>query len=133
MLDLIQLQSPTLMELLSPRLRSLIEETANVVKYQDGQMIHARGAQNIGLSIVKSGSAQIGIMGLDGKFIIVGQLRPGESFGEFTLYTDLPRTHDVSAAGETEIFQLQERDFRRLEAKYPELASALLRSSLMRN
>ena len=131
--DLIQLKSPTLMDLIPPEIQLAISQSANLVKYSDGQLIHSRGSSNRGLSIVQSGAAQIGVMGVDGKFVIVGRLRPGESFGEFTLYTELPRTHDVSAAGVTEILQISESQFLRLEKRFPQLTLAILKSSLTRN
>lgn len=132
MSDLLQLNSPAFLNLLSPELADQICAAANIVKYTDGQLIHSRGEAKPGLSIVRSGAAHVGVYGSDGTFVMTGLLGPGECFGEFTLFTDLPRTHDVSAAGNTEIYQLSEPAFRRIYRQHPELSHIMMSASLMR-
>lgn len=118
---------------IGPELTQKIARTSSVVSYSDGQLIHSRGAQKPGLSIVKSGSVNVGILGLDGKFIPIAVLGNGECFGEFTLFADLPRTHDILASGPTVLYQLSNRQFDRLSTDSPEIIRALLKITLMRN
>ena len=102
------------------------------MKYSDGQLIHTRGALKPGLSIVHKGAAHVGVNGIDGTFVMVAALGPGECFGESTLFTELPRTHDVSSIGESEIHQLSQPLFDLLYQREPAISRALLKTTLMR-
>jgi CRP-like cAMP-binding protein len=123
----------TLFSLLSTRVKNKIIDRANLARYQAGQLIHNRGERKPGLSIVKSGSVQVGVNGSDGTFVMVAQLGVGQCFGEFTIFTDLPRTHDISAITQTEIYQISHDDFLKLYRQEEELSAALLRVTLLRN
>ena len=120
------------MDLLSPRQTAEIAKAATLQRYNDGRLIHSRGDDKPGLSIVKSGAAHAGVYGADGSFVMTSILGPGQTFGEFTLYADLPRTHDISAIGPTEIYQIAGAKFAKLTARDPEIAIALLKASLTR-
>lgn len=133
MLDLLERNSPALMQLISPALAEELHKASVTVKYDDGQSIHSRGDNKPGVSIVKSGAARIGTLGMDGSFITVSVLGVGQSFGEHTLFADLPRTHDVSAVGPTEIDQIPGPVFMRLFDEQRELAPALLKTALARS
>lgn len=102
------------------------------MKYSDGQLIHMRGDLKPGLSIVRTGAAHVGVNGIDGTFVMVAALGPGECFGEFTLFTELPRTHDISSIGETEVYQLSKLKFDRLYDREPSISRALLKTTLIR-
>ncbi|MEO0452243.1 MAG: Crp/Fnr family transcriptional regulator [Pseudomonadota bacterium] len=120
------------MDLLSADVRELVAKAGSVVRYQDKQLIHSRGDQKPGISIVVSGAVQVGVFGSDGTFVITSHLGPGQTFGEFTLFADLPRTHDISATGETEINQITAGVFLRLYDEQPQVSRALLTTSLVR-
>lgn len=126
-------RSPALFDNLSPPLLGKLIAAANVVRYGDGQMIHSRGDMTPGLSVIRTGSAHVGIYGADGSFIMTTILEPGDSFGEVTLFTDLARTHDLAAAGDTEIYMLSAPRFHRLAEAEPELLRALLTCALVRS
>lgn len=132
MLDLLKISVAPFLELLSEPVADRIRLASTLVKYADGQLIHSRGAQKPGLSIIASGSARMGIYGIDGSFVITATLGIGETFGEFTLFTDLPRTHDVFAEGKTEIYQLSGNSFNTIYEQEPEIARALLKTTLSR-
>ena len=102
------------------------------MKYSDDQLIHTRGALKPGLSIVRQGAAHVGVNGIDGTFVMVAALGPGECFGEFTLFTELPRTHDISSIGESEIYQLSKTKFETLYQRHPSISHALLKTTLTR-
>jgi len=132
MIDLLTVGVAPFLELLSEPVADRIRLESRLVRYTDGQLIHSRGAQKPGLSIVASGSACIGIYGIDGSFVITANLGVGETFGEFTLFTDLPRTHDVFATGTAEIYQLSSKSFNAIYDQEPEIAKALLKKTLSR-
>ena len=56
----------------------------------------------------------------------------GECFGEFTLFTDLPRTHDISSIGESQIYQISKSKFDALNEREASISRALLKTTLTR-
>jgi len=125
--------STNLFNTLGPKLNHKLTQSARVVKYNQDELIHHRGVIKPGLSIVKSGAVRVGINGLDGTFIQAAILGVGECFGEFTLFTDLPRTHDISAIEATEVYQISKTRFNSLSKNEPDIIQALLSISLLRN
>ena len=121
------------MDLLSEPVRGAVAKAGTIVRYQDGQLIHNRGDQKPGISIVVSGAVQVGIFGADGSFVMTSHLGVGQTFGEFTLFADLPRTHDITASGETEINQITAPAFHKLYDAQPEISRALLTTTLVRS
>ncbi len=101
-------------------------------KFRDGQLVHSRGDTLRGISIIETGGAQVGIYGPDGTFILTSYLGHGHTFGEFTVFTELPRTHDVSAVGETTLLQISASRFLAICDEEPAYQRALLVTSLVR-
>lgn len=132
MSNLIEYSAPPLMTLLSAQTRKALSDASVRVKYNHGQIIHSRGDDKPGISIVRAGAVRIGAIGTDGSFITVSLMGIGQSFGEHTLFADLPRINDVSAVGNTEIDQIAGPAFMRLFSEIPELGPALLKISLSR-
>ncbi len=132
MLNLLKISSPAFQELLPERVLEELIDASVLMKYSDGQLIQTRGAIKPGLSIVRNGAAHVGVNGIDGTFVMVAALGPGECFGEFTLFTELPRTHDISSIGESEIYQLSKTKFNLLYDREPSISRALLKTTLMR-
>jgi CRP/FNR family transcriptional regulator, cyclic AMP receptor protein len=99
----------------------------------DGQFIHSRGDTDPGISVIESGAAKAGIYGTDGEFILTSFLGPGHSFGEFTVFTEIPLSHDVSAVGQTSVVRIPSRTFLELGEAEPAYLSALMRATLMRS
>jgi CRP-like cAMP-binding protein len=132
MLDALQTNIPSLLDQIPSPIVDEIIQIANLVKYGDGQMVHSRGDDKPGLSLIKSGAVNVGMYGMDGSFVMTTILGPGQFFGEFTLFAGLPRTHDISANGETEIYQIPGPGFIKLCDCEPVLTRALLAISLVR-
>jgi CRP-like cAMP-binding protein len=132
LLNLLKITSPAFLELLPPAVADQIVAASVLMKYCDGQLIHTRGCLKSGLSIVHKGAAHVGVNGIDGTFVMVAALGPGECFGEFTLFTELPRTHDISSIGETQIYQLSQHKFDVLYQRELSISKALLKTTLMR-
>ena len=132
MTDLLQMNSPPIWHFFDDALADRIRTASHVNSYAEGQLIQSRGDQNPSFSIVKSGSAHAGIFGEDGQFVMTTILRPGQTFGEFTLFADLPRTHDITAFDRTEIYDLPETKFFALYDEEPAFGRALFSSHLKR-
>lgn len=131
-MDLLRVNTPSFMQLLPSSVASQLAGVGRLVSYDDGQLIHSRGAKSPGFSIVANGSAYVGIYGVDGKFVMTAILGNGECFGEFTLFTELPRTHDVYAGRNTKVLQLTGTQFMRLYDSQPDISRALLKTTLLR-
>ncbi|MEO0883697.1 MAG: Crp/Fnr family transcriptional regulator [Pseudomonadota bacterium] len=132
MLDLLAANTPSFIDSLSDGVRDQITRAGTLVRYAEGQLIHNRGDVKPGVSIVVSGSVQVGIYGADGSFVMTTQLGVGQTFGEFTLFADLPRTHDITAISPTEINQISAPAFNRLYDAEPDISRALLTTTLIR-
>lgn len=130
--DPLHLNCPAFLHLLKPQTAALVKQAGSLMHYQDGQLIHSRGADKPGLSIVESGAVFAGITDASGKQLIVGVLGQGQCFGEFTLFTSLVRTHDVTAVGETQVYQIPSTAFMALFEQHSDIAKAMLEATLYR-
>ena len=119
-------------DLLPARVMAQIEAAGKFRPYRDGELIQQRGDTRRGLSILISGTIIAGNMGADGSFVVSSILQPGECFGEFTLFADLPRTHDLSASGAVKVLHLSEQAFLQLFDREPTISKALLAVTLRR-
>ncbi len=117
-----------LIDALPDTLRQALQSAGVPMRYTDGQLIHERGDAKPGLSIVRSGAVRMGNVGRDGSYMATVLLGPGQTFGEFTLFADLPRTHDAEAVGDTVVDQVSRRRFERVMDDHPELRRRLLSS-----
>jgi len=133
MSDFTQYQTTPYMKLLSPELAQRLSKSGHRRTLSDGQFVHSRGDQRPGVSIIEDGAAQAGIYGADGSFILTSYIGPGHTFGEFTVFTTLPRTHDISAVGTTTLLEIPAPRFLALCAEDPTYMQALLQTTFMRS
>lgn len=101
---------------------------APIIEYSAGTTIHNRGEFKLGLSIIHSGQVQMGNYGLDGKYQLTARLSKADTFGEFTLFNNLPRTHHALAVTTTKVIQMSAKQFNKCVLEYPELNRFLLAS-----
>jgi len=130
--DLLEFGGWRLADLLSDALRTRLRDSATVVAYNDGVLIHARGEVKPGLSIVQAGAVRFANPGADGAYATTSILGPGQCFGEATLFAGLPRAYDAVAVGDTVIEQIPKPTFDRIFDEEPELARAMLQSTTRR-
>ena len=76
--------------------------------------------------MVRSGAVRFGNAGSDGSYVVITLMGPGQCFGEFSLFADLPRTHDAVAIGETVVDQINRAAFDAILAVEPELSRIML-------
>lgn len=110
------------------KLLMLCAKVAPIKDYRDGCTIHNRGELKTGLSIIYCGQVKIGNYGLDGNYQHTVTLSRADTFGEFTLFNNLPRTHHAMAIGETKVIQMSQSQFNQCTRVSPELSAFLLRS-----
>jgi CRP-like cAMP-binding protein len=83
--------------------------------------------------MVTSGQVVAGNVGLDGTLLASALLRPGETFGEFTLFAGLPRTQTLWSQGQTDICHVTAPRFMALFDEDPLIARAMITLTLQRN
>lgn len=113
---------------LSSSCMALLKPLFKVKSYQDGEIIHARGERKAGLCVVLEGSVKVGNYGSDGRYFLSKLLKRYESFGEFTVFSQLPRTHTSEAKGETKIGYISPTKLKRALSTEPAIALGLLQS-----
>lgn len=132
MLDLIQFGSPKLSELMSPDCYQTLLSGGRCISYPKGTIVHQRGDDKPGLSIVDSGRVEVGNTGSDGSFLVTSIMGPGQCFGEFTVFAGLPRTHTITAAVDSRIHQIPAPKVNQLLDREPAVSRAFLTLSLLR-
>lgn len=123
----------TLHDLLPQAVLDRMLATGTSRTFTDGQIIQQRGDDRQGVSILTSGQIVAGNAGADGSFLVSALLRPGETFGEFTVMAGLPHTHTLWSQGETTVTFIKGSLIRRLMDEEPKVAHALLTIALLRN
>ncbi len=101
--------------------------------YNDGEIIQQRGDKWRGISVVKSGEAIAANVGRDGSIVPSALIKPGDTYGEFTTFLDLPRTHTIFAHGPTRIRHIKRNQFLSLIEAKPSISQAMLTLTLERN
>jgi CRP-like cAMP-binding protein len=117
---------PGILELLSDDQNAALREVEVLVRYRDRELIQSRGDRTRGLRIVRSGAVRASNVGLDGQYLALGVFGRGQTFGEMTLFANLPRTFDVHASGPTTIGHIDEAGMKRLFRDHPELRDVFL-------
>lgn len=117
-----------LLNALPDSIRKAVEAAAVPIRYRDGALIQSRGDSTPGLSIVRSGAVRIGNIGKDGEHLTTAVFGAGQTFGEMTLFGELPRTFDARAFGPTTIDHVSQERFERLLEEHPALNRFILRS-----
>lgn len=132
-MKVLRAKARTLYDLLPDDVMARILTAGTSRKFKDGQIIQQRGDDRQGVSILTAGQIVAGNAGLDGSFLVSALLRPGETFGEFTVFAGLPHTHTLWAQGETEITFVKAAAFKKLMVDEPLLAQAMVTFTLLRN
>lgn len=132
-MDLSRFRPRPFFDFLSEAQISHLKEEGTRRHLSDGQFIHSRGDTDAGISIIEKGAARAGIYGAEGEFILTSFLGAGHSFGEFTVFTEIPLSHDISAVGPTTIIRISAPKFLQLGQTEPAYLSALMRATLMRS
>lgn len=108
---------------------------ASLYQYDNGEVIHYRGDESLGLYAVITGSVKVSSVSADGRECIFRYLSPGNWFGEIGMIDKSTRTHDARAVGKTILLTLKPRDVEHLLRNYPILHRflALLLCKVVRN
>jgi CRP/FNR family cyclic AMP-dependent transcriptional regulator len=91
--------------------RGALAEKIDLMRYAAGQAIFNRGDAGDALYIVRSGELEIYIKNDQGEKIVLETSRPGDIFGEVSLFDGGPRTAWVTAVTDVEVLRLDRAHF----------------------
>jgi CRP/FNR family cyclic AMP-dependent transcriptional regulator len=97
--------------------------------YHPGEVIVSEGNRATALYIIVSGKVEVGRSQVEGP---VGDLGPGDFFGELALIEDHPRTATVRAVTETTCLLYPVWEFRALLGEHPEIALPIMNALIAR-
>ena len=92
-----------------------------------GQLLFSQGDPADAFYVVSSGCIALGLDSLNGRELVINEMRSGDGFGELGLITGQPRSTSAVAREETVVLAIPRRDFLAVLASEPELARNLLR------
>ena len=93
--------------------------------YDDGEEIIRQGAAGNTMYVVQQGLLEVLVEGPDGPEQL-SILRPGDIFGEMSLFTRNPRTATVRARGPARVLTIDKRGFFKRVQEDPTLAFRIL-------
>jgi CRP/FNR family transcriptional regulator, dissimilatory nitrate respiration regulator len=96
-----------------------------------GDYLFRQGDQSHGFYIVQKGSVNVHRVNSAGKEQVIHVFRPGESFAEGTLATEIGYPADARAVESSQVLQVQKSGFVALLRRHPELALKILGSMAM--
>lgn len=102
------------------------------VRFRQGEMIMLEGAIDAHFYIVEKGRIQVFTKSIDGKRINICEVNEGESFGEFAMLGNQPRTASVEALTDVVLIRISETGFETLISELPNWASSMLRTFICR-
>jgi len=112
---------------LSPSLKHDIHRCAYVKRYNDGDLITARGEPPEEWIACAKGAVRVSSTSISGKQITLTYVEPGIWFGDVAIFDGDRRTHDAYAHGDSTILCVAKADFKKILAQHVELYEALLR------
>lgn len=82
--------------------------------------------------VVRSGQINILLTTLDGRELVINEMRAGDCFGELSLVTNLPRSTEAIAHTSAEIFSIPRNDFLAELENQPRMLRYLLETTAQR-
>jgi CRP-like cAMP-binding protein len=122
-----QLASVPLLAGLDDRVRRRLAQIGKRRTYASGESIVKEGSTGTALYVVLSGRVAVERGGRQ-----VGELGPGDFFGELALIEEEPRSASVNALEETECLLFPAWEFRALLDEQPQIAVAIMRALIER-
>lgn len=102
---------------LPPDVRDAMQRHAEPLRLRRGEILFRQGDAPGGLYAALRGTLKISTLREDGREAILAVIEPGTWFGEISLIDSLPRTHDATSVGATELLVLPHDAFHALMAR----------------
>ena len=97
-------------------------------QYKAGSTIFREGDIESHFYIIESGEVHIVTEDKVGQKIVVAKLRAGDSFGEFALIDNSPRTASALAKTDLSVMKISEQGYQTMMSELPIWASCMLKS-----
>jgi diguanylate cyclase (GGDEF)-like protein len=110
-------------------LERLIREL-HVRDYPAGSLIFGEGDEGSELFIVGSGKVSVSVRLRSGGEQEIAEFRPGDFFGEMSIFEDAPRSGSCRTKQNCRLFTLHKGDFRRLADEHPSICIKLMHRML---
>ncbi len=96
--------------------------------YHMGDFIFFEGDEDYHFYVVETGRIQIFTKNSSGQRIDIATVEPGESFGEFALLDNQPRSASAQALSHCTLVKVSQKGYEQLLAEIPVWASSMLKS-----
>ncbi len=106
---------------------SRIAQAMKLRTFRAGEAIFHREDPGQVMYVIHKGRVRIRITGSDGQEVALAILGPAESFGEMSILDNNPRSADVIAIDNVEVFTLQRDDFIQLIKTWPEISIEMMK------
>lgn len=111
---------------------SLLASSARVLRYPKGSTIFFQDDQAETLYLVHSGSVFIVLCSIDGRELVINEMRVGDLFGELAILTSQPRSSGAIASSESEVLVIPRQVFMTVLENEPLLARRVLELTAQR-
>jgi len=125
-MDISQLRRVPLFEVLKDDDLEAIARVTITRGYDKDQVIILAEEEGDALFIIASGQVKVSIVSEDGREVILSLPGEGAVFGELSLLDGKPRSANVVATEDTELYMVRRTDFLQLIYKVPQIAVGLL-------
>jgi len=122
---LMKLKKVKMLEYLTPDEMKIFLESCELVQFEKGEKIIEQNKIHPYIYVILQGSAEVNVQKTE-KRIFIANVQEGEIIGETGIFSDLPRTADVSAINETHMLQVPRRNFMNFIRRYPEAGNKIL-------
>ncbi|HEX7087293.1 MAG TPA: patatin-like phospholipase family protein [Vicinamibacterales bacterium] len=119
------LRAGTVFSKLPPQVFELVVSEFEWTSFEQGELLFSEGDPSDRLYLVVHGRLAITRRGNDGREIVLGWVRPGESVGELALLDGHPRTATVRASRATVTMSIERDQYEALTARVPESLAVL--------
>ena len=104
-----------------------LAEGVDQVTYKAGETVFHEHDHGDALYVVESGSIRIWVRDEDTQEITLSELKPGEFFGELSVFDGGERSANATATVDTVLHRLSREDFQKFLVKYPDAAVDVIR------
>jgi CRP/FNR family transcriptional regulator/CRP/FNR family cyclic AMP-dependent transcriptional regulator len=125
-MDISLLRRVPLFEVLKDDDLEAISRVTIARSYDKDQVIILAEEEGDALFIIADGQVKVSIVSKDGREVILSLLGEGAVFGELSLLDGKPRSANVVATHDTELYMVRRADFLQLIYKVPQIAVGLL-------
>ncbi|MEM1133941.1 MAG: Crp/Fnr family transcriptional regulator [Pseudomonadota bacterium] len=122
----IPLQLQSFFGALPEELRTIVASAGRARDYSDGAIVHRRGDKGLGLSVIEQGAVRFSRVDQEGSVAALTYLQPGDAYGEFAVFGDMPRAYDAEAVGPTRIRLIPATALEQLMDEMPDLRRHIL-------